>query len=259
MVLQGLYVIPHGDEILDQPNAESAKMHDSIHDMTLLDSSDTIAIISPHGLMLPDRVAIINTEFSTGKYDLKGGELKRRYSLDREQALELKEAAGDRADLVGYVTSSGPLSDFPLDFGSLIPLTFFGERRLVLMGQPRPRNTDRLFQFGKILYSWSREADTKVSIIFSADQAHTHARDGPYGFSGEAEKYDSEIVSAIEENDFSKVREFQPDFISRAKPDSYWNMIALAGFLEASGMSMKVNYYYVEHYFGMMAASVRYA
>ncbi|EQD48662.1 hypothetical protein B2A_07902, partial [mine drainage metagenome] len=232
---------------------------DSIQDMTSHDSSDTIAIISPHGLMLPDRVAIINTEFSTGKYDLKGGKLEKRYFIDRELALALKEAADDTADLVGYVTSSGPLSDFPLDFGSLIPLTFFGERRLVLMGQPRPRNVDRLFQFGKTLYSWSRGVDTKVGIIFSADQAHTHAQDGPYGFSEEAEKYDSEIASAIEENDFSKVRELQPEFISKAKPDSFWNMIALAGFLEASGLRMKVNYYYVEHYFGMMAASVKHA
>ncbi|MGC8514827.1 MAG: hypothetical protein ACP5OC_01665 [Thermoplasmata archaeon] len=257
MVLERLYVIPHGDEILDRPNEDSRRMNKAISEMVAGDSSETIAIISPHSLMLPERVAIINTENTSGTYEIKTAKLTMKCTIDRLLSRKLKAMAGDLADLVGFITSAGPLSDFPLDFGSLIPLSFFGQKKIVLMGQPRPESVEGMFAFGKILFEWAREADSGLSVIFSADQAHTHARDGPYGFSKEAGIYDTEIISAIDKRNFSKIRSFDQGFIGRAKPDSFWNMIALAGFLDASNLKMRVNYYYVEHYFGMLAASLR--
>ncbi|MCL4451697.1 MAG: hypothetical protein M1327_03610 [Candidatus Thermoplasmatota archaeon] len=257
MVLERLYVIPHGDEILDRPNQDSRRMNDAITAMVSGDSSDTIAIISPHSLMLSDRVAIIDTENTSGAYDIKTGKLSMKCIIDRPISRRLKTLAGDLAELAGFVTSTGPLSDFPLDFGSLIPLSFFVQRKIVLMGQPRPTSTEGMFEFGKVLFDWAKDADIKLSVIFSADQAHTHAVDGPYGYSEESDTYDAEVRSAIEKNDFSKIRGFDPEFIGKAKPDSFWNMVALAGFLDKSKMKMRVNYYYVEHYFGMLAASLK--
>ena len=256
MVLERLYVIPHGDEILDRPNENSKRMYSAISQMVLGDSSELIALVSPHSLILPERVAIINTENAGGIYHIKSGELSVNCKIDRLLSRQLQIMAGDAADLVGFVTSNGPMSNFPLDFGSIIPLTFFNQRRLVLMGQPRPKNPDRMYAFGKILYDWSREEKRKISIVFSADQAHTHSPDGPYGYSDESSIYDSEIISAIDKSDFSKIRSFDQEFIGKAKPDSFWNMIMLAGLLDASNMKMKVNYYYVEHYFGMLAAGL---
>ena len=256
MVLERLYVIPHGDEILDRPNENSKRMYSAISQMVLGDSSELIALVSPHSLILPERVAIVNTENAGGIYHIKSGKLSIKCEIDRLLSRQLQIMAGDAADLVGFVTSNGPMSNFPLDFGSIIPLTFFNQRRLVLMGQPRPKNHDRMYAFGKILYDWSRDAKRKISIVFSADQAHTHSPDGPYGYSDESSIYDSEIISAIDKSDFSKIRSFDQEFIGKAKPDSFWNMIMLAGLLDASNMKMKVNYYYVEHYFGMLAAGL---
>jgi aromatic ring-opening dioxygenase LigB subunit len=250
-------VIPHGDEIIDCPNENSRNMNKVISEMASGDTSESIALISPHSLMLPDKVAIIDTEYASGMYDIKSGRLSMKCEIDRPRSRQLKTLAGDLADLAGFVTSSGPMSNFPLDFGSIIPLTFFSQRKIVLMGQPRPKNVDRMFEFGMVLFGWARDADIKISIVFSADQAHTHAPDGPYGYSDESSVYDSAIISAINERDFNRIRTFSPDFIGRAKPDSFWNMIALEGFLEASNLEMKVNYYYVEHYFGMLAAGLK--
>jgi aromatic ring-opening dioxygenase LigB subunit len=257
MVLERLYVIPHGDEIIDRPNKNSRKMNIIISEMVTGDSSESIALISPHSLMLPERVAIVDTENASGKYNIRSRRLNVKCEIDRPLSRRLKTLAGDLADLVGFVTSCGKMSNFPLDFGSIIPLTFFKQRRIVLMGQPRPKNVDRLFAFGKVLFDWSINADSKISIVISADQAHTHAIDGPYGYSDESTVYDSAIISAIERCDFSRIRTFGQDFLGKAKPDSFWNMIVLAGFLEASKLEMKVNYYYVEHYFGMLAAGLK--
>ena len=68
MSLNRVYVIPHGDEILDLPNEESRKMHDAIEKVTVGDDSETVVIISPHGLRLGNHVSVLNTEFFSGYY-----------------------------------------------------------------------------------------------------------------------------------------------------------------------------------------------
>ena len=70
MVLERLYVIPHGDEILDHPNGNSKRMYSAISQMVSGDSSELIALISPHSLILPERVAIVNTENAEGIYHI---------------------------------------------------------------------------------------------------------------------------------------------------------------------------------------------
>ncbi len=44
------------------------------------------------------------------------------------------------------------------------------------------------------------------------------------------------------------------NFINDAKPDSYWNMLILYGFIKASGIGLTFDYYYVQEYFGMLCA-----
>ena len=51
MVLERLYVIPHGDEIIDVPNQESRELRDKITEVTRGDSSDSIIVLTPHGMM----------------------------------------------------------------------------------------------------------------------------------------------------------------------------------------------------------------
>ncbi len=56
-MLNYVYIIPHGDEIIDMPNKESIKMNNTIKDVTENDYSIKI-IISPHGLRLSDKIGI---------------------------------------------------------------------------------------------------------------------------------------------------------------------------------------------------------
>ena len=47
MVLERLYVIPHGDEIIDVPNQESRELRDKITEVTREDNSDSIIVLTP--------------------------------------------------------------------------------------------------------------------------------------------------------------------------------------------------------------------
>ena len=96
--------------------------------------------------------------------------------------------------------------------------------------------------------------ERKVTIIISADQAHTHALDGVYGFAPEAKPYENLIEKCVVASDMTPLLELNRDFIEKAKPDSYWNMIILKGIMGHTGMKTVLDYHYVEHYFGMLLA-----
>lgn len=255
MTLSGLYIIPHGDEIIDCPNEESRIMADSIKQMVREDRSETVAIISPHGLALREKVSVIGTERLRGYFKLQTRILKRTYIVDRELLEAVSRDLSEWVEPVKYITSSGPLSVFPIDFGTLIPLTFLTGRKILAMGQPRPKNTKALYNFGRELFRFIRTVPTPVSVVISADQAHTHSREGPYGYSNKAKPYDKLVSNSVDSGAFDDLLNLTPNYIEDAKPDSFWNMAILAGFLKESRISMKVRYYYVQKYFGMLSAS----
>ena len=254
MTIEKVYVIPHGDEILDMPNTESVEMHDRVAQMTDADRSDIIVIISPHGLRLQNKVSIVGTQKCGGYYKTQKRKLRRMYNVDQQKAIDLASATKEYSEIVSFITSSGPHSIFPMDFGTMIPLGFFKTKRTIPMGQPRPENVEGLVEFGRLLKSWASNQKENISIVISADQAHTHSTDGPYGYSDTAKEYDELVQKCIAHSDLKQLMSLKKDFLESAKPDSYWNMAILYGILHAGDLRMKFVYYYVQVYFGMLAA-----
>lgn len=255
MPLSGVYVIPHGDELIDNPSEGSITLRKHIEGIASRDKSDTIAIISPHGLRLRNRVSVINTEWLKSSYHTDRNFIDTRYRTDRALASALLDSPGEFTEEIQFVTSSGDLSEFPVDFGTAVPLSFFSRRKIVSMGQPRLFDRKFLVEFGKNIHAVLEEYHDRVSIILSADQAHTHREGGPYGYSETALDYDRKVVSALNSSDFSQLLEMSEEYIDAAKPDSYWNMLILSGILEGAGIKLHVLGYYVEKYFGMLVAA----
>ena len=253
MSLNRVYIIPHGDEILDLPNRESVEMHDAIKKVTAGDDSGTVVIISPHGLKLGNHVSVLNTEFFSGYYRLKTMSIRKRYLNNRLLASAIVKSS-DLAEEASFVTSSGPLSRFPLDFGTLIPLQFFRQKKIVVMGQPRIWELEKLTEFGKKLARVCMNQEEKISIIISADQAHCHSPDGPYGFAEESVAYEKIIEECTMKSDFSMLYSIKKEFVNKAKPDSYWNMLIFDGIMKESEMRSLMDFHYVQYYFGMMLA-----
>ncbi len=254
MVLSSVYVIPHGDEIISRKNADAATLNSLISDLSSRDTSDTIVILSPHGLRITDSVAVISTEWLRGDLVISGIRLRRKYRVNLDLARQISSLMEGFTRSATFITTGGPKSVFPLDFGSLIPLSFFSPETVVAIGQPRIKNRDKLVEFGRLLGDTLANFPKDVSVIFSADQAHTHAQDGPYGYSPKAKLYDETIRRSLSENDFSSLMDIMDDTIDDAKPDSFWNMLILSGLLESTGKIMQFDFGYVEHYFGMMLA-----
>lgn len=247
-------MIPHGDEILSFPNQESRKMNKFITAATKNDSSQTVLIISPHFLRIPTGVPVINTQYLAGKYKIGTNILKGGFETDRELNSRLFKASRYFVE-TGFVTTEGELSTFPIDFGSLIPLTFFCKKKVSILGQWRTPRRELLIDLGAKMYDVVSNVDTDVSVVFSADQAHTHSKAGPYGFSPKARKYDNMVIKAIENNRFDEVIALDDSYISAAKPDSYWNLLMFHGFTKRGHLVPKFQYYYLQEYFGMLFAT----
>ncbi len=255
MVLSGIYVIPHGDELLDNPSDGSVRLRRQIENIASGDSSGSLVIISPHGLRLRKKVSVINTERLRSGYSTLKHVLDSSFMTDRKLAELIASGLEYYTEEVQFVTSSGDLSVFPVDFGTAIPLSFFEGRRVVSMGQPRTSDLEFLVDFGRKLVPVLENHDLRTSVIISADQAHTHWEGGPYGYSDKAAEYDRMIIDALNRSEFAELHELSGEYIDAAKPDSYWNMLILSGMLEASGRKLRVLDYYVEKYFGMLVAA----
>ncbi|MGP6219905.1 DODA-type extradiol aromatic ring-opening family dioxygenase [Caldiplasma sukawensis] len=255
MTIENIFVIPHGDEILTRPNNESEIMFSSIREKTKNDRSEVILIISPHSVRLNNGIGIVHTENVSCYYEMDNFILKESRKVERKLAEKLSENFREGV-LIDFVTSSGELSDFPEDFGSAIPLYFFKGRSVVIIGQPRISDRNLLIRFGQILHNVAENYGKKVTVIFSADQAHTHSKTGPYGYSPEADEYDNMIQEFFEKNKVYKIREVKDEIIEKAKPDSYWNMVILSGLMEGNNYVSKKVYYYMEKYFGMMFCTI---
>ena len=254
MTVDWIYVIPHGDEIIDLPSAGSRTMNRMITELAARDASDTIVTISPHGLSLPNSFSVVNTESFYAVTKLKTTTLRGIWKNDRAIAERIVSESGGLAEEARFIAYSGRISKFPMDFGTSIPLHFFRKKPIVMMGQTRNLDRQRLVEFGKMLYSVCEDNPKHIGILISADQAHTHSEDGPYGYTEDAQKYESIVKDSLKEGRMDRLLDIDDKIIKNAKPDSFWNMCALHGMLVASGRRAVFDFGYVEVYFGMMLA-----
>ena len=253
-MINRVYIIPHGDELLYYTGPESRKMADAIRKGTSHDDSDVHVILTPHGLSINDRFSVTFNDRYHGSYRIGNNTV----SMDIANDVSIARAIfNENRDVVSSASFSagGENSVFPIDFGSMIPLKFFNASRVVVIGQSRIWELQKLHSLGESLFKVLSGSKEKISLIFSCDQAHTHNPEGPYGYSEEAKAYDKIVVDAINSNNFGQVVRFSRDFVEKAKPDSFWNLNVAIGFLKASGMKFSVGYYYVERYFGMLFAT----
>lgn len=253
MVLKSVYIVPHGEEIITMNSSESARMNMEIKNVAREDNSNTLLVISPHSIRLSKMIGLVNTEYLRGRLRLGNKNIFQLFRSDRQLNKIILNTIEWTEEVI-FITSEGKSSVFPLDFGSMIPLYFFGKRRISLIGQSRLKDRDKMVEFGRELYRVTMEYGPEVSIILSADQAHTHSASGPYGYSEYARYYDELVVRSVKDNNFENLLSVDDDVIEKAKTDSYWNMLTFFGIIDEGKLEPKYIYYYIEKYFGMMFA-----
>jgi len=227
----------------------------------------TIVISTPHNVRLWKNIGIVTARNSTGTLrasprNKASVSLRARCDVDFANRLLRRSSRNLPVVGVNYGTSEGAGSDLAMDWGTLVPLWFMMARcrekpRVVIVTPSREIPLRQNFEFGRKIAEEAKAERKRVIFVASADQAHAHKKNGPYGFSERAGEYDSLVVDAIRRNQISEIMKFDPDLIESAKPDSLWQMTMLAGVADRVKLESQLISYDAPTYYGMICASFR--
>jgi aromatic ring-opening dioxygenase LigB subunit len=246
-MIKQICLLPHGDEVLKTDDQDVKEIRKIMIECGNRHHGETLIVVSPHSIRVPDQISLLYAERICKN--------SKCYITDRSLADELYNISKSNnlpVIKVNYGTDSGELSSLPLDWGSEIPLSFFlTSKKVLIIGPGRQVKRRELFKFGSFIGKLKNE----FSVIISADQAHTHSYNGPYGFSFFAKMYDKIVKKLVKENDLKNLMYLDKEIIERAKPDSFWQLLILAGILSVVNAKPEKVAYTIKNYYSMLAAS----
>lgn len=252
-MLDFIALMPHGDEVLDPKDDETKRLNLLMKDIgNSAKGIGEFVVISPHSIRIMDHNSIIFAEHVSNGID---------YRTDRVLAKNIYEySKKENIPVVGvnYGALEGEASRIPLDWGTSIPLQFFNRvEKIVIISPAREIEREKLVKFGEIIARSSENHAEHVGIIVSADQAHTHDKNGPYGYSEFSHLYDKIVYDSFRNNSIDEILNIEEAMIDNAKPDSFWQILILIGILKVKKFIVEDVMYACPTYFGMMAVKFK--
>ena len=220
---------PHGDV------ESSPELLAAMEELGRRYDSGTVVVVTPHNVHVEGHFAVA--------VSARVGE----HVVDRELAQQIVEdarAAGLPVVGVSYGGNDPAEAELPLDWGTEVPLRYVRAERVVVVSPARDRPLEEHIRLGQVLAS----CRLQLSLIASADHAHAHAADGPYGLDPAAAEYDRRFCELVETGDFRPLA----DLVDAAKADSLWQLLVLQGALE--GRRLELLAYAAPTYYGMAVA-----
>lgn len=222
---------------------------------------EVVIVLTPHGIHVDGQLAVVVAGHAAGALE-EAPTVALDLRVDRELALSIvRELTADAIPTVGvsYGGNDPAEAVMPMDWGSLIPLWYLGGRRdpplpVVLVAPARDLPVEAHVAAGAAIARAASMTGRRAALVASADQAHTHAADGPYGFDPAARIHDKLIVSLLREGRLAGLLDIEPALIGSAKPDSWWQMVMLLGAIGDRWRPVLLSYE-APTYFGMLCAA----
>ncbi len=228
-------IAPHGD-VGAAPEVREAM--DELGSRFEHSGCTTAVVITPHNVHVDGHFAVV-TSGRVGDH-----------ATDRALSLDLVAAAktaGIPALGVSYGGNDPVEAEMPLDWGTEVPLDFVRAERVVVVAPARDRPLEEHIELGRLVGGLSAE----VGLVASADHAHAHDAQGPYGFHDAAEAYDDRFLELLRKQplDFRPLAELVDD----AKADSLWQLLVFQGAVGARPVELLA--YAAPTYYGMAVAA----
>jgi aromatic ring-opening dioxygenase LigB subunit len=226
-------IAPHGDVDL-APELRPAM--EELGRRCAAAAPEVAVVVSPHSVHVEGHFAVV-TAGQVGEWETDGA-----------LAAALLEAPLPILG-VSYGGNDAATAEFPLDWGTEIPLEFLRPPRVVVVAPARDRPLEEHLRLGQTL----ARLPGRVALVASADNGHAHDPDGPYGFDPAAAEYDARLqeILASDRLDFLPLAEL----VEPAKADSLWQLVVLQGAVGESARA-DVLAYATPTYYGMLVADV---
>ena len=227
-------IAPHGDIDL-APELRAAM--EELGRRCAVATPEVVVVVTPHSVHVEGHFAVI-TAGKVGEWETDG-----------ELAAALLDAPLPILG-VSYGGNDAATAEFPLDWGTGVPLDFVSAPRVVVVAPARDRPLEEHLRLGEAIAA----LPGRVALVASADNGHAHDPDGPYGFDPAAAAYDGLLqeILASDRLDFLPLA----DLVEPAKADSLWQLVVLQGALGKSARA-EVLAYAAPTYYGMLVAEVQ--
>ncbi|XP_022096623.1 uncharacterized protein LOC110982489 [Acanthaster planci] len=281
----GAFVLPHGGIAFDPTHfntsnrtalAEAWLLHDSAKTVGEIISGlkpDLIVLSTPHGVADLDKFQFyLNPKgYGTADTDNYVGPYRLEVNLDSMSSQSLVQDLVRLGENVSGLSAFGPPGGaddpFPLRWGEVVPLSFvptLETTKVAVISQPSRRYNDsvqmipELLHLGALLHDQLLLLRKRVVILISADLAHTHDKNGPYGYSSAAEPFDQACGLWASTLDQDALVSTAAKYVDRALSCGYTGLVMLHGLLKKESLEVWMPRVYANYhpsYYGMMVTS----
>ena len=224
---------------------------------------DVTVVLTPHHVHIEGHMAVSVSATLAGT--LEGTHpVSLSVPVDRDLAIGLAgamAAAGVPAVGVSAGANDPAAATLWMDWATLIPLWFMGGRDdppkpAVMIAPARDLSWDHHVRAGRAITLAAERSGRRVALIASCDHGHAHDPAGPYGYAPESKEFDDRVVDIVGRNALAELLTFDAEWIARAKPDSFWQMLMLHGAIGDRWRGELLSYE-APTYFGMLCAAYR--
>ena len=195
---------------------------------------EILIVISPHGLVYPDRFNVCGMEKLAGDFNNFGApEVQFKFKNDLDLAEKIDQVANNKDIKTLLYGKDEPF--FGLDHGTLVPLYFLTQKltrpiKIVPIAYSS-QNQETHLRFGKILFSILHSLPYDVGLVASGDLSHRLLPISPAGYNESGKKFDQELIQAIKNKDIETILSFNEDFVEAAGECGLRSILILLGAL----------------------------
>jgi aromatic ring-opening dioxygenase LigB subunit len=222
-------IAPHGDPAF----LEGSPTHEAMCELGRrhrVAGPETTVVLTPHNVHVDGAFAVITAGSVSGRLDEHDVGVTRAVDLALARViLDGLHETGLSAVGVSYGSNDPTLGEMPLDWGALIPLYFLsGEEPVVVVAPCRDLRLEEHVRAGEAIATVCE--GRRVTLVASADHAHRHDENGPFGFHEAAAAYDERVVEFVREDRLGELGMLEP-LVEDAYADSLWQLAMLSGAL----------------------------
>lgn len=200
---------------------------------------DTIIVITPHGPVFRDAVAISMGDSIEGSLKRFGAsDVSMKYEINMEITSKIMEKASKSSISFAEITKSSVKDyniNFELDHGTIVPLYYINKAyknfKIVHVTYGLLSSLE-LYRFGKIIKEAVEETGSRAVFIASGDLSHKLTPEGPYGYDPNGPVFDREILRLLKEGDIKGVFSMDKQLVEKSGECGLRSVYILSGTLE---------------------------
>lgn len=184
---------------------------------------DTIIIVTPHGPVFSDAVAISTEKNITGDLGRFGTpHIGLNLKINQSLSKDIIKSSEKENILMAEITKSSAQRygvEYALDHGSLVPLYFinkkFSDYEIIHITYGMLPKI-QLYKLGMVIQKAVEASKTNAVFIASGDLSHKLKDEGPYAYNPQGAKFDTTLISHLEKGDILGVFNMDPMMIEEA-------------------------------------------